>query len=104
MGTYHVIIQKLTLSHSCWFSTRNERSGYLFQGRYKSEPVNDNEYLLAMLRYIHNNPVKIGEAITSWTSYEECTVAPRVIDAGLEYSPHRLWFNENASRWVTSTQ
>jgi REP element-mobilizing transposase RayT len=80
-----VIIQKITLSYSHWFNSRYERSGYLFQGRYKSKPVNDNRYLLAVLRYIHNNPVKIGEAITSWTSYEEYTVVPHIIDTGLVF-------------------
>jgi REP element-mobilizing transposase RayT len=66
-----VIMQKLTLSYSHWFNARYDRSGFLFSGRYKSEAIQTNEYLLAVLRYIHRNPVKIGEPITSWTSYND---------------------------------
>jgi REP element-mobilizing transposase RayT len=78
-----VIIQKLTLSYSHWFNAKYDRSGYLFQGRYKSEPVNDDGYLLTLLVYIHNNPVKIGEVITSWTSYGEYVSTPRIVDTTL---------------------
>lgn len=34
------------------------RSGHLFQGRYGSECVEDDKYLLTVIRYIHNNPVQ----------------------------------------------
>ncbi|MBO4325757.1 MAG: transposase [Clostridia bacterium] len=41
-----------------WYNTVHERCGHVFQGRYKSEPVENSEYLAAVIRYIHNNPVK----------------------------------------------
>jgi len=34
--------------------------GGLFQDRYRSEPVEKDGYFLAVLRYIHQNPVKAG--------------------------------------------
>jgi REP element-mobilizing transposase RayT len=47
----------------------------LFQDRYKSEKVEDDKYLLTVLRYIHQNPIKAGiveEAIKyKWSSYIE---------------------------------
>ena len=43
-----------------WYNLKYERSGHLFQDRYKSEPVNDEAYLLTVLRYILMNPVKAG--------------------------------------------
>jgi hypothetical protein len=36
------------------------RSGHVFQGRYGSECVENDKYLLTVIRYIHNNPVKAG--------------------------------------------
>ena len=36
------------------------RKGHLFQDRYKSETVENDAYLFAVLRYIHQNPVKAG--------------------------------------------
>lgn len=43
-----------------WYNIKYERSGHLFQDRYKSEPVEDEKYLLTVFRYILMNPVKAG--------------------------------------------
>jgi len=37
-------------------------SGHLFQGRYKSYLVGDDPYLITLIRYIHNNPVRANLA------------------------------------------
>lgn len=42
------------------FNRRHDRVGHLFQGRYKAFLVEKERYLLALLRYIHDNPVKAG--------------------------------------------
>ncbi len=34
------------------------RTGHLFEGRYRIKPVNSDEYLLHLARYIHRNPVR----------------------------------------------
>jgi REP element-mobilizing transposase RayT len=75
-----LIMKKISLSYSCWFNAKYDRNGYLFQGRYKREGVASNEYLLEVVRYIHNNPVKVGESVSSWTSYDDYTKAPRIAD------------------------
>src|SRR6202162_5673725 len=36
------------------------RVGHLFQGRYKAFLIEKDRYLLALIRYIHENPVKAG--------------------------------------------
>jgi putative transposase len=46
------------------YNRRYERSGPLFEGRYKSETVEDDNYFLTVLRYIHRNPVKAGIAVS----------------------------------------
>lgn len=43
-----------------WYNIKYERAGHLFQDRYKSEPVEDQAYLLTVFRYILLNPVKAG--------------------------------------------
>jgi REP element-mobilizing transposase RayT len=75
-----VIIKKLALSYSHWFNTKYDRNGYLFQGRYKSEPVTSDEYLLSVIRYVHNNPVKVGLPVTWWSSYRDYTDKPQLTD------------------------
>lgn len=39
---------------------RLNRSGTLFQGSFKSIPVEDNKYLIELCRYIHRNPIDDG--------------------------------------------
>ncbi len=41
-----------------WYNVKYKRTGYLFEGRYRSEPVDDEFYFLTVVRYIHLNPVK----------------------------------------------
>jgi REP element-mobilizing transposase RayT len=48
----------LMVSYTTWFNWRHDRSGHLFQGRYKSFLVEEGEYLLALSRYLHLNPVR----------------------------------------------
>ncbi len=56
-----------------WYNHKYDRTGYLFQDRFKSEPVEDDAYFLTALRYIHQNPLKAGivGAIKQypWSSY-----------------------------------
>jgi hypothetical protein len=40
------------------FNRRYRRSGHLFQNRYKSVLVEEEPYLLELVRYIHLNPVR----------------------------------------------
>ena len=48
------------------FNRRHRRSGHLFQGRYKAILVEKDAYLLEISRYIHLNPVRVGEVSRAW--------------------------------------
>jgi REP element-mobilizing transposase RayT len=58
-----------------WYNGKYSRAGHLFQDRYKSEPVETDEYFLTVLRYIHQNPVNanISKKVIGylWSSYNE---------------------------------
>lgn len=43
-----------------YLNRKNSRSGHLFERRYKAILVQQNEYLLELIRYIHLNPVRAG--------------------------------------------
>jgi len=72
MGNHiHLLMQEVnTPIESCmkriatrfvyWYNIKYQRTGHLFQDRFKSEPVEDDAYFLTVLRYIHQNPVKAG--------------------------------------------
>ena len=52
------IMAGLQSSYTQYFNRRHRRSGHLFQGRYKAFLVQEDVYLLGLVRYIHENPVK----------------------------------------------
>lgn len=43
-----------------WYNIKYGRSGALIANRYKSVPVEIDEYFLHLIRYVHQNPVKAG--------------------------------------------
>ncbi len=51
-------MSRIGTSYAWWYNRKYGRSGHVFQGRYGSERVENDDYLLSVLRYIHNNPVK----------------------------------------------
>ncbi|MDD3023782.1 MAG: transposase [Syntrophomonadaceae bacterium] len=53
-------MSRIGTSYAKWYNQKYSRSGHVFQGRYGSECVEDDKYLLTVARYIHNNPVKAG--------------------------------------------
>ena len=53
-----VIMKRIGTSYAWWYNQKYDRGGHVFQNRFQSETVETEEYLLGMLRYIHNNPVK----------------------------------------------
>ncbi len=48
-------------SYTTWFNLKYERVGHLFQGRYKSIVIDNNNYGTEISRYIHLNPVRTKE-------------------------------------------
>jgi putative transposase len=54
------IMHYLNSSYTTYINIKRDRSGHLFQGRYKSILVQKDNYLLELSRYIHLNPVKAG--------------------------------------------
>jgi hypothetical protein len=43
-----------------YYNRRHLRSGHLFENRYKSILCDEDNYLLALIRYIHLNPIRAG--------------------------------------------
>lgn len=60
-GGISAFMGKLTTSYSKAFNRKHERVGHLFQGTFKAEHVDKDEYLKYLYAYIHLNPVKLIE-------------------------------------------
>ena len=82
-------IKRLGLNFVYWYNVKYQRVGHLFQDRFKSEPVETNEYFLTVLRYIHQNPVhaKICKKIDEYkySSYQEYVNERKFIDTEKTY-------------------
>lgn len=52
-------ILKVATSYSMYFNKKYNRSGGLFESRFKSKHVDSDEYLKYLFSYIHLNPVKL---------------------------------------------
>lgn len=77
-------MQRICSSFVYWYNRKYDRFGHLFQERYKSEVVENEAYLITVLRYIHQNPIKAGITDTvlgyKWSSYNEYIVKQKIID------------------------
>jgi len=54
------ILQRLLTRYVSAFNNRHERTGHLFQARYKAILCLNESYLLRLVDYIHANPVRSG--------------------------------------------
>lgn len=71
---YHFIIQRydkelyklmhqINNKYSKYFNAKYKRVGHIFQGRYKANLIQDERYLISVIRYVryvHRNPVRAG--------------------------------------------
>ncbi len=55
-----IFMRRLLTSYVVNFNQRYDRSGHLFQNRYKSIVCDADSYLLELIRYIHLNPLRAG--------------------------------------------
>ena len=74
-GDISLIMKRLLTKYARYYNRKYKRSGALIANRYKSQPVDVDEYFLAVVRYIHQNPVKAKMVNKieeySWSSYCE---------------------------------
>ena len=73
-GEFSTIMQRLSTKYAMYYNRKYERTGALFEGRFVSKGIDSEQYLLTVVRYIHNNPVKGGICLAKdyrWSSYSE---------------------------------
>ncbi len=75
-------MQGLQQSYTQYFNRTHHKVGHLFQGRYKAIVCEKERYLLALIRYIHLNPVRA-----------KLVAKPE----GYPYSGHRMYLTGEAT-------
>jgi putative transposase len=84
-------IKRMSISYAWYYNWKYCTIGHLFQDRFKSEKVETDEYLMTVIRYIHQNSVKAGivkrAAEWIWSSccgyYGKIYYPVALLDAGL---------------------
>lgn len=68
-------IKRITVGYVQLHNNKYGRTGHLFQNRFSSEAVEDERYLMRVVRYIHRNPLKAGMIARleeyPWSSYDK---------------------------------
>jgi putative transposase len=59
-------MKRIGVSYVSYYNEKYQTAGHLFQNRYHSETVENDEYFRTVVRYIHQNPVKAG--MVTWVN------------------------------------
>ena len=92
------LMQAVGRSYVRYFNLRHQRTGTLWEGRYRSNLIESERYLLACMVYIDLNPVRAGmvaqAAEFKWSSHRHCIgqvsdklVTPHALFWGLGNTP-----------------
>ena len=76
------LMQRLQQSYTQYFNRTHRKVGHLFQGRYHAIVCEKDQYLLALIRYIHLNPVR-AQLVTRPEAYS--------------YSGHAAYLKDHAT-------
>ncbi len=93
------ILQGINQSYTMHFNRKYKTVGHLFQGRYKAILCDRDEYLLALVKYIHDNPVraKIAEIHDEyrWSSHLSYTQKAAGVQSVVDIEPVLRMFSED---------
>jgi len=82
-GAMSKLMHSVMTSYGRYFNKKYERSGSLFESRYKASRIASDDYLLHISRYIHLNP-------NGWIDYP--------------YSSLRAYLYDDAPNWLNKTR
>ena len=82
------VMRKVLTWYAQYYNRRHNRTGHLFENRYKSILCDEERYLLALVRYIHLNPVRAKIV----SSLEELDNYP--------WSGHRVIVGKEKNKWM----
>lgn len=111
------LMKELSQRYACYFNRKYERTGTLWEGRFRSCLVDSASYVLACYRYIELNPVRAGlvalPSLYPWSSYaantgtrQDALIAPHgeylsiASDDGARHGRYRALLEEGSSASV----
>ena len=99
-------MQRLLGGYTQWFNFRHDTYGHLFQGRYKALLVDKNAYGMEVSRYIHVNPVCVGNESARAVAHSQmalCAYRWSSYRAMIGIAPAEEWLvtRDTLARWGT---
>jgi len=85
-------MHKLTTGYTMYFNKKYQRVGPLFQGTFKSEHIDSDEYLKYLFSYIHLNPLKMIDDTWKETGLADIISAKSFLDT-YQYSSYLDYSN-----------
>ncbi len=82
------VMRKVLTWYAQYYNRRHNRTGHLFENRYKSILYDEERYLIALVRYIHLNPIRAKVVL----SLEELDNYP--------WSGHRVIVRKEKNKWM----
>ena len=76
------IMQSISQLYSRYYSGKYNSYGPLYRRRYYSEPINDEERMEVVMRYVHQEPLKLGPQITQISQKGETQRISRITRKG----------------------
>ena len=76
----------LGTGYSRYFNEKYKRTGHLFEGRFSSVPIESEDYLLTVFRYVLNNPRKANicdASVYPWSSYSRYGKTASFVDTSV---------------------
>jgi putative transposase len=96
------LMKRLAGRQTRYTNTLESRRGTLWEGRYKSSPIDTDSYLLACCRYVELNPVRARMVALAehyqWSSYQERTGVPVDQSALDTHAPYLALATDSHSR------
>jgi putative transposase len=91
----------LTLTHTQrWHAHRHSiGTGHIYQGRFKSFPVQEDDHLLTLCRYVERNPLRAGFVRRAET-WRWCSLWRREAGTAAERALLAVWPVPTPRRWV----
>jgi len=89
-----LFMKKLSTAYSMYFNKKYDRSGALFEGRFKAKHISDDAYLKYLFAYIHLNPIKIIDS--EWKENGICNKSEaKIYLSKYEYSSYLDYLGKN---------
>lgn len=94
-----IFMQKLSTGYSMYFNKKYERTGTLFESKFKARHATSDEYLKYLFAYIHLNPIKLIQSDWKESGIRDIRQAKQYLDT-YEYSSLKDYVNSRVESCI----